>query len=117
MFCHVEVDCAEKFIADPFSDESDARLYRAGDLCRWRTDGLLEYLGRMDNQVKIRGFRVELGEIESLLTEHPSVAQCVVTLREDRIVSVDPIPTVAYWGRVKLAGPDDASAILARLNP
>ncbi|MDM0045515.1 amino acid adenylation domain-containing protein [Variovorax dokdonensis] len=69
---------AERFIADHLSDEPGARLYRTGDLCRWRHDGLLEHLGRLDHQVKIRGFRIELGEIESALLDHPQVAECVV---------------------------------------
>lgn len=75
---------AEKFVPDPFSADASARLYRTGDLCRWRDDGTLELLGRIDHQVKLRGFRVELGEIESVLNSHPMVAQCVVILREDR---------------------------------
>src|SRR5205814_865082 len=64
---------AEKFVANPFRTES--RLYLTGDLARFRRDGNIEYLGRMDHQVKIRGFRIELGEIESALREHPSVHQ------------------------------------------
>jgi amino acid adenylation domain-containing protein len=75
---------AEKFVANPFSDDANSRLYRTGDLCRWRADGNLEFLGRIDDQVKLRGYRIELGEIEAALNEHPSVAQGVVTLREDR---------------------------------
>jgi amino acid adenylation domain-containing protein len=73
---------AEKFIADPFSSEAGARLYKTGDLVRWRSDGTLEFLGRMDQQVKIRGFRIELEEIEAVLEEHPFVKAAVVWPRE-----------------------------------
>ena len=74
----------EKFVPNPFDDESGSRLYRTGDRCRWLADGNLEFLGRMDNQVKLRGFRIELGEIEVRLLEHPSIVQAVVMCREDR---------------------------------
>ena len=75
---------AEKFVPDPFSRRPGARLYRTGDLCRWRADGYLEFLGRMDHQVKLRGFRIELGEVEAVLRQFPGLAQVVVVLREDR---------------------------------
>jgi non-ribosomal peptide synthetase component F/2-polyprenyl-3-methyl-5-hydroxy-6-metoxy-1,4-benzoquinol methylase/acyl carrier protein len=74
---------AERFIADPFSADSAARLYKTGDLARFLPDGNLEFLGRIDEQVKIRGFRVELGEIEMTLDSHPGVRQSVVVARED----------------------------------
>lgn len=75
---------AEKFQANPFDEAPDTKLYRTGDLCRWRQDGSLEFLGRLDGQVKLRGYRIELGEIEAALNDHGDVAQCVVVLREDR---------------------------------
>ncbi len=74
---------AEKFIPDPFSGEPGARLYKTGDLARYRSDGNIEFLGRMDHQVKIRGFRIELGEIEAVLGLHPAIRQAVVVSRED----------------------------------
>jgi amino acid adenylation domain-containing protein len=76
---------AEKFVANPFQSRAGVppaptgeRLYRTGDMARWRPDGTIEFLGRMDLQVKIRGFRVELGEIETILSRHPDVRECVV---------------------------------------
>ena len=74
---------AERFIADPFSAEAQARMYKTGDLGRWRADGTIEYLGRNDHQVKIRGFRIELGEIEARLVGHEQVKEAVVLARED----------------------------------
>ncbi|KYC36605.1 non-ribosomal peptide synthetase [Scytonema hofmannii PCC 7110] len=74
---------ALKFIPNPFSNEPGARLYKTGDLARYRADGNLEFLGRIDHQVKVRGYRVELGEIEGLLGQHPEVQEAVVLMRED----------------------------------
>ncbi|MEE4149196.1 syringopeptin non-ribosomal peptide synthetase SypC, partial [Pseudomonas viridiflava] len=74
---------AERFIADPFSSDPQARLYKTGDVGRWLANGALEYLGRNDFQVKIRGLRIEIGEIEAALAKHPAVHEAVVTARED----------------------------------
>ena len=74
---------AARFIADPFSRQLGARLYRSGDLARWLPDGDMEYLGRADDQVKVRGFRIELGEIETKLTAHPAIANAHVLARTD----------------------------------
>ncbi|WP_406261264.1 amino acid adenylation domain-containing protein [Streptomyces chartreusis] len=68
---------AERFLPDPYGAPGSC-LYRTGDRARWRADGSLEFLGRVDHQVKIRGFRVELGEIQARLREHPDVAEAVV---------------------------------------
>jgi amino acid adenylation domain-containing protein len=72
---------AQKFIADPFSNEPGARLYKTGDMARYRPDGKIEFIGRLDDQVKIRGFRVELGEVEAAISAHPAVKENVTLLR------------------------------------
>ena len=74
---------AERFVADPFSAEPGARMYKSGDLGRWTAEGVIEYLGRNDFQVKIRGFRIELGEIEAQLEEFEGVKEVKVVARED----------------------------------
>jgi len=71
----------ERFLPDPFADETAARLYRTGDRVRALADGDLEFLGRTDDQVKIRGYRIEPGEIQSVLGTHPAVRQCAVIAR------------------------------------
>jgi amino acid adenylation domain-containing protein len=73
----------ERFLTDPFSVQTGARMYKTGDLARYRKDGILEYLGRVDNQVKVRGYRIELGEIEATLASDPNVKSCAVLVRED----------------------------------
>jgi aryl carrier-like protein len=70
----------ECFIPNPFGP---GRLYKTGDLARYRPDGAIEFLGRMDSQVKLRGFRIELGEIEAVLADHPAVREAVVVMREE----------------------------------
>jgi amino acid adenylation domain-containing protein len=74
----------EKFIASPFSDKPGERLYRSGDLVRYLANGNIDFLGRIDQQVKLRGVRVELGEIESVLRQHPAIKEAVVVMHEDR---------------------------------
>jgi len=74
---------AERFVPDPFSKREGARLYRTGDWVRWRADGNLDFIGRIDHQVKIRGYRIEMGEIEAALRALEKVEQAVIVARED----------------------------------
>lgn len=73
---------AERFVPNPF-EEAGAKMYRSGDLARYRADGVIEFLGRVDFQVKMRGFRIELGEIEAILESHQAVSKAVVVMQED----------------------------------
>jgi amino acid adenylation domain-containing protein len=75
---------AEKFVPDPFSLAPGGRLYRTGDRVRWRADGALEFIGRVDSQIKLRGYRIELGDIENALLKAAPVQNAVVLMREDR---------------------------------
>ena len=74
---------AERFIPDPFSVEPGSRLYRTGDQARYRADGTMEFLGRLDHQVKLRGYRIELGEIEHTLRQQPGIREAVVLARTE----------------------------------
>ncbi|HEX8433205.1 MAG TPA: amino acid adenylation domain-containing protein, partial [Longimicrobium sp.] len=105
---------AERFVADAYSGEAGARLYRTGDRVRWLADGTLEFLGRNDFQVKIRGFRIELGEIESRLAAHPAVREATVAARED--VPGD-TRLVAYWVGEEVADVQELRAHLSERLP
>ncbi|MCI0536518.1 MAG: amino acid adenylation domain-containing protein, partial [Verrucomicrobiales bacterium] len=73
---------AQKFVPHPFATDPAARLYKTGDLARFRDNGMIEFIGRADHQVKLRGFRVELGEIEAVLASHAAVRECVVVAHD-----------------------------------
>ena len=75
---------AERFRPDPFGG-SGTRIYRTGDQARWRLDGTLNYIGRLDHQIKLRGYRIELGEIAASLLEQPGIEQAEVLVRRDRV--------------------------------
>eukprot|EP00873_Tetraselmis_striata_P015498 jgi/Tetstr1/435762/TSEL_024655.t1 len=98
---------AERFVANPF--KNSGRMYRTGDLCRWRSDGILECLGRLDHQVKVRGFRIELGEVEAALGTHPRVAHVVVEARNVGVSTEGEKRLVAYVVP-NAADSDDGSA-------
>ncbi|MFZ0750089.1 MAG: amino acid adenylation domain-containing protein, partial [Pyrinomonadaceae bacterium] len=82
-YLHQSALTAERFIPHPFSEEGGQRLYRTGDRVRYTAEGVIEFLGRVDNQVKVRGHRVELGEVEAVLAQHSDVRECTVIVRDD----------------------------------
>ncbi|HET7462054.1 MAG TPA: amino acid adenylation domain-containing protein, partial [Longimicrobium sp.] len=104
---------AARFVANPITGDPADRVYRTGDLGRYRPDGAVEPVGRADQQVKVRGFRVELGEVESALASHPAIREAAVAAREtdagDRRLA-------AYWVPVEGAVEPDAAALRAHLK-
>ncbi|RQO54942.1 non-ribosomal peptide synthetase [Pseudomonas sp. KBW05] len=98
---------AERFIADPLG-AAGARLYRTGDRVRWNADGVLEYLGRLDQQVKLRGFRVEPEEIEARLLALDGIAQAVVLVRDAQLIGY-------YTAHTELDEQDVKTALAAEL--
>jgi amino acid adenylation domain-containing protein len=102
---------AERFVADPFSTEPGARIYRTGDRARWREDGTLEFLGRVDEQVKIRGFRVEPAEIEAQLRNQPGIREAAVAYYERGA------RLVAYYTSDNVPAPEDLRAGMSAVLP
>jgi len=82
-YLHLPGLTAERFVPDPHAQHGGGRLYRTGDIARWRQDGVLEYLGRVDQQVKVRGFRIEIGEVEAQLARLDGVRDAAVRVHED----------------------------------
>jgi thioesterase domain-containing protein len=102
----------KRFVADPTASSAlESRLFRTGDRGRWRADGTLEHLGRLDQQVKVRGYRIELGEIEGRLTEHPAVLQAVAVVRGSEPKTHRLVAYVVGNG-----APPDAGTLLAHLR-
>jgi amino acid adenylation domain-containing protein len=99
---------ADRFVPNPFSNDPTERIYRTGDVVRYRPGGEIELLGRADHQVKLRGFRIELGEVEAVLAGHPAVAQAAATICDDG--TSDP-RLVGYFVRAANSPADNGTAV------
>ena len=101
----------EKFIPNPFSSNSEAKLYRSGDYARWLPNGEIEFIGRIDNQVKIRGYRIEIGEIETLLNAYSGIKQAVVIAKKEQQL------LVGYFSSKEKIQPEQLNTYLAEKLP
>jgi len=106
---------AERFVDDSISGKPGGRLYKTGDLARFLPDGNVEYLGRLDFQVKLRGLRIELAEIETALSQHPAVKECVVIVREDVPGDKRLVAYIVTGGQEPSSGESFRSLLLAQL--
>jgi amino acid adenylation domain-containing protein len=104
---------AQRFVPDPYAADPGARIYRTGDLCRYRPDGTLEFLGRVDDQLKVRGFRIEPGEIEAVLAGHPAVDQVVVVAHR---LAADDVRLVAHLVPRATVASDDGATLVEGLR-
>lgn len=92
---------AKQFVPNPFSRKPGQRLYKTGDMGRWLPDGNIEYLGRRDQQIQLRGLRMELGDIESVIRQHPAISQAAIVVSDDQrlvayiVTEKDPPPSSA----------------------
>jgi len=98
---------AERFIPNPFGHNGGERLYKTGDVVRYRSNGIMEFIGRIDHQIKLRGYRIEVGEIEVGLEQHPDVSKAVVVMHEAEghqqlVAYVVPTPTTATVDQTEL---------------
>ena len=100
----------ERFSKNSFGD---GRVYRTGDRVRWRPDGNIEFLGRVDNQVKVRGHRIELEEIEAALLDQPGIAQAVVLVQGDTQAAIDPDDLASLAAALDAAGEDGLRSLQA----
>lgn len=104
----------EKFIKNCFDNATDSRMYSTGDLGRWKPDGNIEYIGRIDTQVKIRGYRIELGEIESVAERHESVEKAVVLVEE---TSQGTKELIMFYSSVHLLTEEELKSFLVQFLP
>lgn len=107
---------AERFLSNPFSADPRARIYRTGDVARWRADGTIDYLGRNDRQVKIRGYRIELGEIEAQLIRSAMIREAAVIDREDGTGDKRLVAYVVLCDSVSALGSENVEALRASLK-
>jgi len=106
-----------RFLPDPFADRPGARMYRTGDLARWTENGVVEFLGRLDEQIKILGHRIEPGEIEAVLLQHPEIRQACVVPQGDKTsekrLTAYYVPSI----HANLSVPDVKSFLSSKLPP